>query len=126
MSDICPFCNLRDRVILAENSNAIAFADGFAISLGHALIIPKRHIADVFELSAAEMIDCFDLLKIVKSQLDEKFKPDAYNVGVNSGLDAGQTILHVHWHLIPRYKGDVDDPRGGIRWILKDKARYWT
>jgi len=100
--------------------------DGFAVSPGHTLIIPKRHVGSFFDLAASEVDAMTSLLKVAKVKLDEEFGPDSYNIGVNDGPAAGQTVPHVHMHLIPRYKGDVQDPRGGVRWLIPDKADYWS
>jgi diadenosine tetraphosphate (Ap4A) HIT family hydrolase len=90
------------------------------------LILPARHVGSFFELARDERSELFDLLAESKVQLDREFSPDSYNVGINDGPAAGQTIAHLHIHLIPRYSGDCADPRGGVRWIVPDKADYWT
>jgi len=90
------------------------------------LIISNRHVGSFFDLSAVEQQDLLELLSQARKELDETHKPDAYNIGVNDGLAAGQTIPHFHLHLIPRYKGDRPDPKGGVRWIFPDKANYWS
>ena len=100
--------------------------DGFPISPGHTLVIPNRHIGSFFELSPDERQSLFDLLDTAKKVLDAEFKPDGYNIGINDGPSAGQTVPHLHIHLIPRYKGDQVDPRGGVRWIIPEKADYWS
>jgi diadenosine tetraphosphate (Ap4A) HIT family hydrolase len=100
--------------------------DGFPISPGHTLIIPKRHIASLFEATRDEREGLFDQVEQVKAALQEKFKPDGFNIGINDGTAAGQTVMHLHIHLIPRYAGDQPDPRGGVRWIFPDKADYWS
>jgi diadenosine tetraphosphate (Ap4A) HIT family hydrolase len=88
------------------------------------LIIPKRIVADIFDLNDEEYKSCFDLVKTVKEIIKNKFNPDGFNVGVNSGETAGQTIFHAHIHVIPRYKGDVPNPRGGVRNVIPGKADY--
>ena len=100
--------------------------DGFPISPGHALIIPKRHIASLFDATREEREALFDLLEQVKTELQEKYNPNGFNIGINDGTAAGQTVMHLHIHLIPRYAGDQTDPRGGVRWIFPDKADYWN
>jgi diadenosine tetraphosphate (Ap4A) HIT family hydrolase len=100
--------------------------DGFPISSGHALIIPKRHIASLFDATREEREALFDLLEHVKTELMERYNPDGFNIGINDGTAAGQTVMHLHIHLIPRYSGDQTDPRGGVRWIFPDKAAYWN
>ena len=108
-----------------ENDHAVVIRDGFPVSEGHTLIIPKRHLSSWFETQAIEKAALLHAMDEVKQLLDEQFAPDGYNVGINDGEAAGQTVLHLHIHLIPRYKGDSDDPRGGVRWIMPDKAKYW-
>ena len=121
----CPFCTLSATRILTSNDYALAIMDGFPISSGHALIIPKRHIASIFETTGEEREALFDLLEQVKTELQEKYNPNGFNIGINEGAAAGQTVMHLHIHLIPRYTGDQPDPRGGVRWIFPDKAAYW-
>lgn len=121
----CIFCNLnQNREILAENDLAIAFYDAFPVNPGHTLIIPKRHVANYFELTEEECVAIQALLKIVKDTVEEKFHPDGYNIGVNVNEAAGQSVFHVHMHLIPRYKGDVENPKGGVRGVIPSKQKY--
>ncbi len=100
--------------------------DAFPISLGHTLIIPKRHVGSFFELAADERAELLALLDKAKTVVDKEFSPQGYNIGINDGAAAGQTVPHLHIHLIPRYQGDRPDPRGGVRWIIPEKADYWT
>ncbi len=118
----CPFCT-PDRIIF-ENDLAYVRADEFPVSLGHLLVISKRHVHDWFSLTPAEQAAMTDLLNIAKKYLDEKYHPAGYNVGVNCGESAGQTIFHVHLHLIPRYVGDSPNPRGGIRAVIRARQSY--
>lgn len=120
----CPFCKINREEILDQTDGAAAFLDAFPVNEGHALVVPKRHVETFFELSLEEVADMNKLVFSVKEILDRKFNPDGYNVGVNVGKAAGQTIFHVHIHIIPRYLGDVADPRGGIRKIKKSKVPY--
>jgi diadenosine tetraphosphate (Ap4A) HIT family hydrolase len=122
----CPFCTMPESRIVAQDSLVIVVRDGYPVSPGHTLIIPRRHVASFFEISNAEKLRLLQLLEEEKLRLDEEFKPDGYNVGINDGSAAGQTILHLHIHLIPRYLGDLPDPRGGVRWLFPAKADYWT
>lgn len=125
MDNYCPFCKVEsEREIIASSSLSIAFFDGFPVSPGHALIIPRRHVASFFDLTKDEQQDMLKLMDCVKSILDEKYHPDGYNVGVNVGEATGQSIFHVHMHLIPRYKGDVSNPRGGVRGVIPSKQNY--
>ncbi len=121
----CIFCNPgADRELIAESATAYAIYDKFPVNEGHALIIPKKHCADYFELSFKEQAACFLLLNKVKETVQKKFTPDGFNVGINIGQPAGQTIFHVHIHLIPRYVNDVPDPRGGVRGVVPEKKGY--
>ena len=115
----CPFCEIAlEHDIIAENELAIAFYDSFPVSNGHTLIIPRRHIADYFELEQEEVVSIQNLTMYCRNILSDKFHPDGFNLGVNVGEAAGQTIFHCHMHLIPRYTGDVANPRGGIRAVI--------
>jgi diadenosine tetraphosphate (Ap4A) HIT family hydrolase len=121
----CPFCNLGpDREIIAESELMYSFYDKFPVSLGHALIVPKRHCADYFELTLEEQSDCWKMVNSLKNELMKRYNPDGFNVGINVNEAAGQTIPHAHIHLIPRYKGDVKDPEGGVRGVIPAKRLY--
>ena len=104
----------------------MAIYDGFPVSPGHTLIIPKRHIASFFEATKEEQGAMLDLLSEMRQRLQAEHNPDGFNIGINDGAAAGQTVMHLHIHLIPRYAGDQPDPRGGVRWIFPDKAEYWN
>jgi len=125
MTDKCIFCNLRDERIIYECNHTIAFIDTYPASPGHTLVVPKRHIPTYFDASEDEILAIGKAVQICKEFLDNEFNPDAYNIGINNGEAAGQSIKHLHVHIIPRYMGDVEDPKGGVRWILKNKANYW-
>ena len=116
-----PFLNKKK---IIENENAFAIYDRFPVSKGHVLVIPKRVVAEIFDLNDEEYSSCFNLVKDVKKILEEEFKPDGFNIGINNGEKAGQTIFHAHIHVIPRYSGDVDNPRGGIRHVIPGKGDY--
>ena len=120
----CVFCDLNKKDILFENDLAIAFFDKFPVSLGHTLIIPKRHVKTYFDLTNNEMNAIFDLSNKVKEFLDNKYHPDGYNVGFNVLEAGGQSVMHAHMHLIPRYKKDCNNPRGGIRKMVKLHDSY--
>ena len=122
----CPFCTLPAERIIHTSQHGLIIRDGFPITPGHTLIIPRRHVDSFFNLTADEKLDLLGLLEIAKADVDAEFKPDSYNVGINDGPAAGQTVPHLHIHLIPRYTGDVADPRGGVRWIIPDMADYWS
>lgn len=121
----CIFCNLDpNREIIAQNDLALAFFDAFPVNPGHALIIPKRHVADYFDLTEDEVAAMQALLHEVKAIVEKRFNPDGYNIGVNVNAAAGQSVFHVHMHLIPRYKGDVENPKGGVRGVIPSKQKY--
>jgi diadenosine tetraphosphate (Ap4A) HIT family hydrolase len=122
----CPFCYPAQENLVADNTYAVARWDGFPIAEGHTLIIPRRHVASFFECTIEERMAMISLLDVIKEKIDRLYNPDGYNIGLNNGEAAGQTVMHVHMHLIPRYAGDKPDPRGGVRWIFPDKAAYWT
>ncbi len=118
----CPFCNPeRDEILLA---NALCYAryDRYPVSPGHLLLIPYRHVASLFDATDAELTALLALAREAKTLLDEQFHPDGYNIGVNAGTAAGQTVMHLH--VIPRYAGDVKDPRGGVRGAIPEKRVY--
>ncbi|CAM3106728.1 HIT domain-containing protein [Lactococcus hircilactis] len=118
----CIFCETHD--VLFENDTAKCFFDHYPVSKGHLLIVPKRHEANFFELSSQEKHDMDELLEHSKTYLDEHEHPDAYNVGINVGKAAGQTVFHCHVHLIPRYTNDVENPIGGVRGVIPQKQHY--
>ncbi len=125
MNESCPFCEIKNcREIIFESESCLAFYDSFPVSQGHTLIIPKRHVESFFDLDKKEIDEIQELLHKVKQFLDEKFRPHGYNIGVNVGRSAGQSIFHVHVHLIPRYQGDVANPKGGVRGVIPAKQNY--
>jgi diadenosine tetraphosphate (Ap4A) HIT family hydrolase len=127
LMDLCPFCGRIDVGNFEwENEGAVAFSDGFPVSPGHTLVLPRRHEANLFDLTESERIELWRLVDQVKVGLDEEFQPGGYNLGVNVGEVAGQTINHAHIHIIPRYEGDTPDPRGGVRWVFPEHAPYWS
>ena len=121
----CPFCAPEpERELLTESARAYAIRDKYPVNDGHALIIPKRHVADYFELSRSEQMACWMLANRTQELLTEQFDPDGFNVGINSGKAAGQTIDHAHIHVIPRYEGDVENPTGGVRNVIPGRGDY--
>lgn len=126
MTMVCVFCSLPQDRIVESNDLAMVIRDGFPISPGHTLVIPKRHVGSFFEITAEERTAMFALLDKTASVLKEEYRPAGYNIGINDGPAAGQTVPHLHIHLIPRYQDDVGDPRGGVRWIIREKADYWS
>lgn len=123
----CLFCRFDDpaaNTIIEESELAFARWDNFPASNGHAEVVPKRHVESYFDLTEEEVLSLHSLAKTAKRVIDERHRPDGYNIGVNEGESAGRTIHHVHIHLIPRYAGDVPEPRGGIRHIIPGKGSY--
>ena len=121
----CLFCDVKKTGIVYENELAYASYDSYPVSEHHCLIIPKRHIKDYFDLSNDELLACNDLIKIVKKEITNKDPlVKGFNLGTNIGIVSGQSILHCHFHLIPRREGDVDNPQGGIRSVIPNKQHY--
>lgn len=118
----CPFCEAEDEVF--GNELAYAKMDTYPVSKGHMLIIPRRHAETWFDLTEKEQTAMIRIADKAKKYLDEKYSPNGYNIGLNCGESAGQTIMHAHLHLIPRYVGDVPNPRGGIRAVIAAKKEY--
>ena len=122
----CIFCDIPGREIEVENGSAFATRDSYPVARGHMLIVPRRHVASWFETTMEERIDLMKTLDEAKRLVEAEFAPASYNIGVNDGPAAGQSIPHVHIHLIPRYPGDCENPRGGVRWVLPKNAAYWA
>ena len=120
----CPFCNPDGARILWRDENVYVIRDLYPVSPSHTLIIPFRHFASIFDATTEELSSIAKALTIRKGQLEQSLAADGYNIGVNEGAAAGQTIPHVHIHLIPRFERDVDDPRGGIRGVIPEKKIY--
>lgn len=114
----CVFCQWEQLAIILENDLAVGFKDTHPVSKGHLLIIPKQHRTNYFDLSEAELLAINKLIHSGKELLDHQFAPDGYNIGVNVGKYGGQTVMHCHFHVIPRYIGDDLHPAGGIRKLL--------
>jgi diadenosine tetraphosphate (Ap4A) HIT family hydrolase len=125
MTSTCPFCTIKPDEILVDRPLAVARRDTYPVSKGHTLIIPRRHVASFFETTEEERREMLRLLDEARTLLDREHQPDGYNIGINDGQAAGQTVMHLHIHIVPRYKGDKADPRGGIRSLFPDKAEYW-
>jgi diadenosine tetraphosphate (Ap4A) HIT family hydrolase len=111
---------------MGQTPLALWIRDAFPVSPGHSLVIPRRHIGSFFDATPQERDEMLALLDAARKAALAEFRPDGFNVGINDGAAAGQTVPHLHMHLIPRYRGDRADPRGGVRWVLPDKADYWT
>lgn len=122
----CLFCkwkNEKEKIIL-ENEYAFARFDEFPVSKGHVLFMTKRHVKDFFETTLEEKNAIFDLMEKAKEIVDSNYNPDGYNIGMNCGVAAGQSVMHIHVHLIPRFNRDVENPRGGIRGVIPKKQNY--
>ena len=124
----CPFCKIerlinKDRIVYQDDT-WIAIYDNYPVSEGHVLLIPKRHVETFFNLNMVEFGSLGVTIGIIKMILDKKFHPDGYNIGANCGEVAGQTVMHCHIHIIPRYKGDMENPRGGVRGVIPEKQKY--
>lgn len=124
-SELSPFLiGEETRELLVETATIFSFYDKFPVTKGHALVVPKRLVSNYFELTLKEQTACWIVANKVKTILQEKFNPDGFNIGININAAAGQTISHCHLHIIPRYKGDVENPRGGIRGVIPSKKEY--
>ena len=121
----CPFCTLASSRIVAGDGLGVVIRDKFPVSPGHTLIIPRRHTGSIFDTTVEERNSLLRLLDDAKLALGVEYHPDGYNIGINDGAAAGQTVRHLHIHLIPRYARDQQDPRGGVRWVIPEKAKYW-
>jgi len=122
----CPFCSIEPARVWLENEYAIALPDAYPVADGHTLVVPRKHVTTIYELTTREQNAIWDLVGRVRERLITTSKPDGFNIGLNDGVAAGQTVEHAHIHVIPRRRGDVTEPRGGIRWVIAAKARYWT
>jgi diadenosine tetraphosphate (Ap4A) HIT family hydrolase len=120
----CPFCNPPADEIVVKNDLCYARWDKFPVSKGHLLVIPFRHTPDFFSMTDAERRATVDLIGECKKIIEETFQPDGYNIGFNVGEAGGQTVMHCHCHVIPRYAGDVENPRGGVRGVVPGKRGY--
>ncbi len=121
----CLFCNKPDNEIVFQNDLAYAVRDGFPVTNMHTLIIPKRHVETNFDLTWEEKRACDELISLLKETIEaEDNTVQGFNIGMNAGECAGQTIFHCHIHLIPRRKGDMENPRGGVRGVIPEKQQY--
>jgi diadenosine tetraphosphate (Ap4A) HIT family hydrolase len=123
--EVSPFFEkLEPKEQVGEIASCFAFRDKYPVSKGHSLIIPKRVISNYFDLTFKEQSACWFLVNLVKAELQKTHQPDGFNIGINSGEAAGQTMPHCHIHIIPRYKGDMENPRGGVRGVIPEKRTY--
>ena len=122
----CPFCvRIASDPSLQQGGAVVAIPDGFPLNPGHTLVVPRRHVADLFALSAKDQAEVWRLVAAVRERLLAERRPDGFNIGLNVGEAGGQTVAHAHVHVIPRFLGDVADPRGGVRWVIPARAAYW-
>jgi len=122
--ELCPFCAIPPDRVIESTEHAFTMLDAYPVSPGHTLVITRRHVASPFELTAQEIAECARLVRSARERLDRTLSPSGYNVGINMGKDAGQTVMHVHVHLIPRYPDDTTDPTGGVRNVIPGQGRY--
>ena len=121
----CPFCDLPPDRVLPSGAHARALRDAYPVTPGHTLVVPERHVASLYDLPPGEQAAVWALVGEVRADLVASHDPDGFNIGINDGGAAGQTVMHAHVHVIPRYDRDVPDPRGGIRWVVPENAEYW-
>jgi diadenosine tetraphosphate (Ap4A) HIT family hydrolase len=120
----CPFCSPSEDEMIIKDRLCYSRWDKFPVSKGHILIIPFRHVSSYFDTTHDEKKSIAKLIEACKKILDQQFSPDGYNIGVNVGEPAGQTVMHCHIHIIPRYIGDIENPRGGVRGVIPHKREY--
>jgi diadenosine tetraphosphate (Ap4A) HIT family hydrolase len=121
----CPFCDPASDRCFHQDPLVFGLWDGFPVSPGHALLVPRRHVAGWFDATAEERRALTAAIEVARDAILARHSPDGFNVGMNLGGAAGQTVPHLHVHVIPRYAGDVPDPRGGVRWVVPARADYW-
>lgn len=120
----CPFCEPTANRVFFYNEQVVGVWDAFPVSPGHALLVPRRHVPTWFEATVVEQAALIGAITDAKAVIEQRHQPDGYNIGINCGAAAGQTVFHLHVHLIPRFQGDAVDPRGGVRHVIADKANY--
>ena len=120
----CPFCKIPEYRIIEESNNWVMVRDQFPVSRGHTLVIYKHHVRDWFDISCTDQQEALHLINQAKVSIQQEYEPDGFNIGINCGRAAGQTVDHCHIHIIPRYNGDVEDPRGGVRGVIPNKQKY--
>ena len=121
----CPFCDRSPSDTLCSSDTGFAFLDPYPVTVGHTLVVPHRHVASLYELSAADQAELHAMVAEVRTLLMRRYGTTDFNIGINDGTAAGQTVLHAHIHVIPRRRGDVADPKGGVRLVIPEKAKYW-
>ena len=123
--DRCPCCSIAVARVTLDTEHALAFGDGYPVAEGHTLVVPRLHVPSIFDLAPEAQASVWKLVAQVRAQLLDDLHPDGFTIGLNDGVAAEQTEMHVHVHVIPRWNGDVADPRCGVRWVIPDKAAYW-
>jgi diadenosine tetraphosphate (Ap4A) HIT family hydrolase len=121
----CPFCTQGEQRTIGSSRHGLAIEDRFPASRGHTLVVPRRHVESLFDLDSDVQEDLWALVNTTRGRLKDEHRPLGFTIGINDGAAAGQTVAHAHIHIIPRYEGDVADPRGGIRWVVPRRAAYW-
>jgi len=124
-TNACPFCHLNEERIFFSSELVKGIWDSYPLNPGHALLIPHRHIGRWFDATAEEQAALTSAIEQARAAIEERYSPQGFNIGFNDQEAAGQTVPHLHIHVIPRYEGDVLDPRGGIRTIIPARAAYW-
>lgn len=123
--DNCPFCDIIGKKLLIDISKYwVVFEDEYPVSPGHCLIVPNRHVESILELTADELKALYEVIVNTRHYIKTVLNPDGFNIGINEGRAAGQTVPHLHIHVIPRYNGDMEDPRGGVRGVIPEKQKY--
>src|SRR6185503_10946131 len=120
----CPFCHIASDRIFLLTPEVVGFWDAFPVSPGHALIVPTRHVATWFEATREERAALAEATELARQEILRRHEPQGFNIGINAGEAAGQTVFHLHVHVIPRYTGDVPDPRGGVRGVIPSRRNY--
>ena len=123
-NDPCLFCKSNPREVIAETDHALLVTDTYPVNPGHCLVIPKRHIKTYFECTEEENKEFRELILRAKQYVEENHSPDGFNIGCNNEVAAGQSVFHLHIHIIPRYVGDVENPKGGVRWVVPKNSQY--
>ncbi len=121
----CPFCTPDPTRIVARDQLTVVLRDAYPVTEGHSLVVPARHLASLFDLSPAEFHAVWQAVAMTRRALSDDPTVAGVNIGLNDGVAAGQTVPHAHVHVIPRRTGDVADPRGGVRWVVPERAAWW-
>jgi diadenosine tetraphosphate (Ap4A) HIT family hydrolase len=120
----CPFCSPDESRVFHRGTSVVGIWDAFPVSPGHAILVPMRHVASWFDATSEEQDDLMRAVATARATIEESSRPAGYNIGINVGQAAGQTVMHLHVHVIPRFVGDVDDPAGGVRFVIPERGDY--